>query len=81
MISVPTTEQINTAQWKNTIEQALASMCRKAFLQYLLIDPATNGKRRRKRLAESGDVKVDVSTWLTKLILYHLSSLQASLLQ
>lgn len=62
------TVRINIPEWKAEIEQRLANMIRKAFLEFLLINTVTgsnvnnNNRGRRKRLAKSGDdVQVDVS--------------------
>ena len=66
VLEVPLDVKINSADWKVEMEQKLADMIRKAFQEYLLINTVTssstgNNRGRRKRLATSGDVRVDVS--------------------
>ena len=66
VVEVPLNVKINSADWKVEMEQKLADMIRKAFQEYLLINTVTssstgNNRGRRKRLATSGDVRVDVS--------------------
>ena len=66
VVEVPLNVKINSADWKVEMELKLADMIRKAFQEYLLINTVTssstsNNRGRRKRLATSGDVRVDVS--------------------
>lgn len=63
VIRVPLTDNIGQLDWKVRIERNLAVMCKEAFRQYIsngISSGSTLQRKRIKRLASSGDVKVQV---------------------